>query len=270
MDIPTDAGFKPVAEAFTQKSGTLPDNPSGGILDKLRQLPDTERTYTFNQMSELLEVNESTLRKRWWEKLEVAYRHCPQPLRQQVRISSSGKPMYEFTEFGLQAFREYKAAVEEGLGDRYLQAISFQFAVPEAPDPPEPETLQQEIAVDPGNHQIVLATPDLPQEYSLETLRTTESITLEDPLAIAQQFIQIADLLVDAMDSDIQQRETKLKQTQKAKETIATKAGELKLEQRLYRERTRQLDTALTDETASLQDALKTLQTLGKSSAGAA
>lgn len=124
--------------------------------------------------------------------------------------------------------------------------------------------------VDVGNHQIVLATPDLPQEYSLEGLRTTESVTLEDPLAIAQQFIQIADRLMDAMDSDIQQRETKLKQTQKAKETIATKAGELKLEQRLYRERTRQLDTTLTDETASLQDALKTLQALGKSNAGAA
>ena len=32
-----------------------------------------------------------------------------------------------------------------------------------------------------GNHQIVLASPQLPQTYNLETLRTCEAVFIDDP-----------------------------------------------------------------------------------------
>jgi hypothetical protein len=124
------------------------------------------------------------------------------------------------------------------------------------------------VEVERGNHQIVLATPDLPQAYSLEGLRVTESVGFEDPLAIAQQFLQVADQIQTAMETDIQQREQRLNQTQQAKHQIATKAQELRLDQRFYQERTRNLDTALSAETQELQTAFADLQKLGKSSGG--
>ncbi len=69
------------------------------------------------------------------------------------------------------------------------------------------------------------------------------------------------------MDADIEQREQKLAATRQAKDTIAAKAQELKLEQRFYKERTHFIDTAQTHETQSLQTALSALQGLGKSTA---
>lgn len=120
------------------------------------------------------------------------------------------------------------------------------------------------VEVETGNHAITLATPELPQTYSLEGLRQSEAISFEDPLAIAQQFLQVADQLQTAFDADIQAREQRLNQTRQAKEQIATKAAELKLEQRLYKLQTTQLDTQLSSETQDLQQQLQLLQKLGK------
>jgi flagellar biosynthesis GTPase FlhF len=120
------------------------------------------------------------------------------------------------------------------------------------------------VTVETGNHQIVLSTPELPQTYSLEGLRVSESVGFDDPLAVAQQFLQVADKIQTAMQTDIEKREQKLHQTKQAKQKIATKAQELRLEQRFYQERTRNLDTALSDETQDLQTAIEALQKLGK------
>jgi hypothetical protein len=122
-----------------------------------------------------------------------------------------------------------------------------------------------QVTVETGNHQIVLATPELPQTYTLEGLRVSEAIAFDDPLAIAEQFLQTADLLTSAMQNDIDQREHRLKQTKQAQSKIAAKANELKLEQRLYRERASMLDSALSEESQTLQTALSQLQSLGKS-----
>ncbi len=131
------------------------------------------------------------------------------------------------------------------------------------------ESEQPVVRVEMGNHQLVLSAPDLPQTYSLGALRTGESVQFEDPLAIAAQFLVIADQVQAAMESDIQQREQKLAATRQAKDTIAAKAQELKLEQRLYKERTHLIDTAQTHETQGLQQSLTTLQSLGKPPADA-
>lgn len=124
------------------------------------------------------------------------------------------------------------------------------------------------VTVEIGNHQVVLAQPEMPQTYSLESLRQSEVIAFDDPLAIAAQFLQTADALTEEMQRDIRVREQKLKQTQQAKNAIAEKATEFKLEARLYRERTEMLATAQSQETQNLQQSLTTLGKLGKPQEG--
>ncbi len=126
----------------------------------------------------------------------------------------------------------------------------------------EPE--QSVVSVEVGNHQIVLAQPEMPQTYSLESLRQSDVVAFDDPLAIAAQFLETADVLTAEMQRDIRLREQKLQQTQQAKAAIAEKATEFKLEARLYRERTEMLATAQSQETQGLQQSLTTLQSLGK------
>ncbi|XHX75688.1 MAG: hypothetical protein RBJ76_00055 (plasmid) [Stenomitos frigidus ULC029] len=126
----------------------------------------------------------------------------------------------------------------------------------------EPE--KQAVTVEIGNHAITLAAPELPQTYSLESLRQSDVVAFDDPLAIAAQFLQTADALTEEMQRDIRMREQKLQQTQQAKNAIAEKASEFKLEARLYRERTEMLATAQSQETQDLQQSLTTLGKLGK------
>jgi hypothetical protein len=87
---------------------------------------------------------------------------------------------------------------------------------------------------------------------------------IEDPLAVAEQFLQTADLIQGALAVDIAEREQRLARTKQAQAQVATKAQQLALEQRLYRLQTAQLDQAQTNETTALADALAQLQSLGK------
>lgn len=121
------------------------------------------------------------------------------------------------------------------------------------------------ITVETGNHHIVLSQPKLPETYSLEKLRSSESTGFEDPLAIAEQFLQAADQIVEVMQADIDAREQRLSQTKKAKARIDAKTAELALEARLYRLQASQIDSAQTQETQDLQSSLSALQQLGKS-----
>ncbi len=263
METKAGTGLEPVQESCGQKTADCSDASQDNHWRKLIQLTDVPRTYTFTELSALLEVNESTLRKRWWEKLELAYQHCPEALRVAVRTTKAGSPVFAFTEFGLQVFQAFKAANEEGYGDRYLQAMALQYPALVEPEAlaPDPTTT---VTVETGNHQLVLTTPHLPQTYSLEGLRADTAIQFEDPLALAAQFLEAADLVTNAMQADLQQREAQLNQTRQAKDAIAKKATELHLEQRLYQERAHYIDTTQTRETASLQETLRTLQALGK------
>ena len=130
--------------------------------------------------------------------------------------------------------------------------------------PSEPETVPIQTTVEVGNHQIVLSTPQLPAQFSLESLRFGESITFEDPLAVASQFIAVADQISDAMDTDLDHRKAKLNQTKQAKGAITAKANALKLQQQRYQERAYRIDSEQTDQTDSLKEALELLQALGK------
>ncbi|WP_088889821.1 hypothetical protein [Leptolyngbya ohadii] len=231
-------------------------------------------TWNWQEAADELGIKEPTLRKIWWTaKLEPAFRYCPKPLRVVTRTTPT-RQIEEFTAFGMEVLKAYKAEREKGdrAAEVFLAEARVKYPVPTAPacpTPPHPsqKPLSIAIEVDAGNHKIVLPPPALPQTYTLEGLRHVESVEIEDPLALAEQFLEAADLLQDAMQRDIEQREQKLQQTRQAKNAVVAKAQELKLEQRFYRERANQVGSAQTEETQALQDALSTLQGLGKPAA---
>ena len=166
--------------------------------------------------------------------------------------------------------QELKLDTSEGLTPAACEQLLHEFdVVPQQPAAEPIELDKQSITVEIGNHVLVLSQPEMPQTYSLESLRQSEVVAFDDPLSIAAQFLQTADVLTAEMQRDIRVREQKLQQTQQAKAMIAEKANEFKLEARLYRERTAMLATAQSQETQNLQHSLNTLQTLGKSPADA-
>ena len=127
-----------------------------------------------------------------------------------------------------------------------------------------------EVTVETGNHCQALVKPEMNgTQFSLERFRAddVEALIFENPDLVADEFLAVADQLVGAMDADVKAREERLKKTRAAQTKVADKAKELKLEQRLYCDRARDLDTAQTEQTQSLQDALQALQSLGKPTA---
>ncbi|WOB45493.1 hypothetical protein HNI00_21925 [Thermoleptolyngbya oregonensis NK1-22] len=159
-----------------------------------------------------------------------------------------------------------------GLDDEAIARLKLEYGIEDKTEnKPEPTAIAPQVAqvtVESGNHRIVLRSPELPQNYSLEALRTSDEVSIEDPLAVAEQFLQVADQITDAMQQDLAAREARLRQTQQAKEAIAQKAQHLHLEKRLYQERANLLNSALSQETAALQTALGAVQDLGKPAAG--
>lgn len=258
-------------------AGHIPDDSENTISEQKsegdRSEPDQFQTWNWTEAAAEVGVNESTLRKVWWEEnLEPAFRYCPEPLRVVVRtVKRSGRQIEEFTTIGVQVLKTYKAAKEKGdrAAELFLAEAKAKFPQPETPSDSMNVSMGQSakvaIEVETGNHKIVVPAPVLPQSYTLAGLREIESIEIEDPLSLANQFLQAADLVQNAMQKDIEQREQKLQQTRRAKNAVAAKAQELKLEQRLYRERANQVSTAQTEETQALQTALDVLQGLGKS-----
>lgn len=135
---------------------------------------------------------------------------------------------------------------------------------------PEPEPALMVEMVNMGNHCTALALPTFEgMQIDLAQFRNSSALVIEDPLAAAQQFLAVADTVIDALDQDAAAREARLKQTRQAREAVTAKAQEMQLEQRLYRERARAADVAQSTEAKALADALAALQGLGKPAAPA-
>ncbi|MBW4661080.1 MAG: hypothetical protein KME15_20590 [Drouetiella hepatica Uher 2000/2452] len=118
--------------------------------------------------------------------------------------------------------------------------------------------------VESGNHQIVLTAPALPLTLTLENLRTGTVASIADPLSVAAAFLENADALIAAMNGDLHRRQQELQQTASAKEAVAQKAQELKLESRLYQQNAGAIDQAQNQATAQLSTALEALQSFTK------
>jgi hypothetical protein len=134
--------------------------------------------------------------------------------------------------------------------------ILTSYAGADRPDPlPEPDT--PPVTVVAGNHHLVLAPPIMPQAFSLESLRSSEAVSFEDPLALANRALAIADQIQTAMDADLKAR-------QQANEELKKRIQTMKLNQLKYEIQANILDSATTDRTISLQDSLAELARLGK------
>jgi hypothetical protein len=160
-------------------------------------------------------------------------------------------------------------STSDGLSDDAIAAVSGYFldAAPTAPEAPAAGGL----TIFTGNHCTTLAVPGFDGlTVDLGQFRDSTALVIEDPLAVAEQFLQTADLIQGALAVDIAEREQRLARTKQAQAQVATKAQQLALEQRLYRLQAAQLDAATSDETSALADALAQLQSLGKPAAEAA
>jgi hypothetical protein len=93
--------------------------------------------------------------------------------------------------------------------------------------PIPPAAAAVEVTVETGNHCNELALPEFGGlQFSLESFRSddVEALIFENPEALANQFLAVADQLVNGMEVDIQQREQRLQATRKAQGKIAEKA----------------------------------------------
>lgn len=157
--------------------------------------------------------------------------------------------------------------VRNGLTPAMQAQLAKEFGVTQrqaSSPPPPPAPGATSAIVEVGNHKIIVATPQLPQTYSLAGLRTGEAQQFNNPLAIAQQLVNAAQQLREAMNADIQQREQTLAETRAASQAVAAEAEKLALEARLYQLQTQALDRDVTAETQELQRRLIELQSLGK------
>lgn len=157
-------------------------------------------------------------------------------------------------------------STSDGLSPAAVEAAQEKFCP--APEPTTPAACG--LSIHTGNHCTTLATPGFEgMTIDLGQFRDSEALIINDPLAVAEQFLQTADLIQGALASDIADREQRLARTKQAQAQVAAKAQQLALEQRLYRLQAGQLDTATTEKTTALADALAQLQSLGKSAAEA-
>ncbi|MEA5448526.1 hypothetical protein VB780_08115 [Leptolyngbya sp. CCNP1308] len=151
-----------------------------------------------------------------------------------------------------------------GLSPVAVTAAKAQFCPPAVPPAPAAGGL----SIHGGNHCTTLAAPGFGgMTIDLGQFRDSSALVIDDPLAVAEQFLQTADLIQGALADDIAAREQRLQSTKQAQAKVAAKAQQLALEQRLYRLQTSQLDAATTEETTALADALAQLQSLGKPAA---
>jgi hypothetical protein len=164
-------------------------------------------------------------------------------------------------------------STSDGLSPEAIASATAQFCpapAPTAPEPPE-QPPAAAMTIHTGNHCTSIDLPNYQgMTVDLGQFRDSSALVIDDPLAVAEQFLKTADLIQGALAGDIAAREQRLQRTKQAQQAVANKAQELSLEQRLYRMQTGQLDQAQTDETTALADALAALQSLGKPAADTA
>ncbi|MEM1308311.1 MAG: hypothetical protein AAF773_05445 [Cyanobacteria bacterium P01_D01_bin.115] len=193
--------------------------------------------HTFQSIAAQAGCSKRTV-QTWWEKAKAAHGELG-------TLSGEGQP---------RVFTEREAAL----------LVAYRS---DRPKVPIRKAQRVDVTIEAGNHAQSLTVPEIKgSTFSLERFRADDitALTFEHPDAIADEFLAVADVLIQGMDADIRSREQKLQQTRSAKGKVAAKAQELKVEQRLYQYRSRDLDTAQTHETRILQDSITALQNLAQ------
>ena len=122
-------------------------------------------------------------------------------------------------------------STSNGLSPLAVEAAIAQFCPASAP-----QTRSMGLSIQGGNHCQTLDLPGFEGlSVDLGQFRDSESLVIDDPLAVAEQFTAAADMILAGLGNDIAAREQRLQTTKQAQKKIAAKADELKLEQRLYK-----------------------------------
>ncbi|NEP60627.1 MAG: hypothetical protein F6K31_27120 [Symploca sp. SIO2G7] len=122
------------------------------------------------------------------------------------------------------------------------------------------------ITVVEGNHRNTLAAPQFPTEFNLGSMRSELATVAahDDPLALAEQFINGADSLMDAMAEDEKAMAQKIAQTRQARQAVGRKVDQLKRRNDIYALRTELLADRQNVETSALNNDFEVLQSMGK------
>ncbi len=113
---------------------------------------------------------------------------------------------------------------------------------------------------------LTIASPLLPQTYTLTDVQPIEAPSFDDPLALARQVMQAAGHIKTAMQQDIVNKRRKLAETQEAAILVEKAVTELDLDRRFYQAKTEELVDAQTRSTQTLSELASMLQKLGKPS----
>jgi hypothetical protein len=191
MNMPTSPGTQTLSFALT---GHVPDTLETEVSDIQ---PDTSRTdldyqtWNWTEAATEIGINESTLRKVWWEKkLEPAFFHCPRPLRVPTRTTASGRQIAEFTTFGIEVLKAYKAALEQG--NRSAEVFLSQA---KATYPVLAQTASEEsLVLPPASAQREILEGELVDSESLlHTLSTRRSTTQQAIIQTQEQTQALSD-----------------------------------------------------------------------------
>ena len=173
MNMTRPQGSQPLSFALL---GRIPDSAEPPLSDTQPDASRTDsddRTWNWTEAATEVGINESTLRKIWWEKkLEPAFLHCPQPLRVPTRTTASGRQIAEFTTFGIEVLQAYKAALARS--DRAAEVFLAE-AKTKYPVPPPAAALT--LTPDPTSAPEILDGELVDSESLLHALSTRRSTT---------------------------------------------------------------------------------------------
>lgn len=147
---------------------------------------------------------------------------------------------------------------------KIAESGSVQIGEPE----PERQVQPREIEVLRGNHRGSLATPSIPKTIDLGQFRSDLAMTetVDNPLALAANFIAAADMVITAMDADERQMAGKIAQTRQARRAVTRKADQLKFRRQVYGVRSEILAQQQALENEGLTDGLEVLEEMGNGS----
>lgn len=148
-------------------------------------------TYSTNKVAKLINAKESTVRQIWAPKLVEAYNHAPNPIRIPTGVTGDGLTLYVWTEDGLKAFQDYKAAMDCGMGPEHLAKIKELYQ-------PLEQSEEQQQPDDTLEAEILDEVVPVPTNSSLAT--TNQS--LKDRL---QAKLKAVKTKTQAMESELQQ-----------------------------------------------------------------
>lgn len=161
-------------------------------------------TYSTNKIAKLINAKESTVRQIWAQKLVAAYTYAPNPIRTPTGLSGDGLTLYVWTEAGLTAFQDYKAALDCGMGPEHLVKIKEMYPAPE-------QSEEQQQSEDTLEGEILDEVVPVPTTSSL----VTTNRSLKDALQAKLNALKTKTQTIESELQQLDEMETELEESSK-------------------------------------------------------